>query len=99
MLSMENMTNNNFEITIREIKILELRFGLNGEKPKTLEEVGREFDVTRERIRQLEAKALTIMGIYDEVVYNKKDLCLSDLQKLVKNGIKKYAPKNKKGKA
>ena len=42
----------------RERKVLEMRFGLNGEKPMTLEEVGREFGVTRERIRQIEAKAL-----------------------------------------
>jgi len=42
----------------RESKVLELRFGLRGAKPMTLEEVGREFGVTRERIRQIEAKAL-----------------------------------------
>ncbi len=42
----------------REAKVLEMRFGLNGQKPMTLEEVGREFGVTRERIRQIEAKAL-----------------------------------------
>ena len=42
----------------REGKVLEMRFGLRGAKPMTLEEVGREFGVTRERIRQIEAKAL-----------------------------------------
>ena len=42
----------------RERKILEMRFGLNGTKSYTLEEVGLEFAVTRERIRQIEAKAL-----------------------------------------
>jgi RNA polymerase primary sigma factor len=38
--------------------VLELRFGLNGEHPKTLEEVGSELGVTRERVRQLESRAL-----------------------------------------
>ena len=42
----------------REEKVLRLRFGLNDGKQRTLEEVGREFHVTRERIRQIEAKAL-----------------------------------------
>jgi len=42
----------------REAKVLIMRFGLDGDTAKTLEEVGREFGVTRERIRQIEAKAL-----------------------------------------
>ncbi len=42
----------------REQRVLELRFGLVGDRPRTLEEVGREFRLTRERIRQIEAKAL-----------------------------------------
>ena len=42
----------------REAKVLELRFGLDGGQPRTLEEVGKVFGVTRERIRQIEAKAL-----------------------------------------
>jgi RNA polymerase primary sigma factor len=42
----------------RERKVLELRFGLRGEEPRTLEEVGQRFGVTRERIRQIEVKAL-----------------------------------------
>lgn len=46
------------DLTPREQKILELRFGLEDGVSHTLEEVGREFDVTRERIRQIEAKAL-----------------------------------------
>ncbi|HZX11219.1 MAG TPA: sigma-70 family RNA polymerase sigma factor [Acidobacteriota bacterium] len=43
----------------RETKILNLRFGLNNERPHTLEEVGKKSNVTRERIRQIEAKALS----------------------------------------
>lgn len=42
----------------REAKVLRLRFGLDDGRARTLEEVGREFNVTRERIRQIEAKAL-----------------------------------------
>lgn len=45
-------------LTPREAKVLKLRFGLEDGKARTLEEVGREFAVTRERIRQIEAKAL-----------------------------------------
>ncbi len=45
-------------LTPREAKVLQLRFGLEDGRPRTLEEVGKEFDVTRERIRQIEAKAL-----------------------------------------
>ena len=45
-------------LTTREEKVLRLRFGLEDGRPRTLEEVGKEFDVTRERIRQIEAKAL-----------------------------------------
>ena len=45
-------------LTDREEKVLRLRFGLEDGRPRTLEEVGKEFNVTRERIRQIEAKAL-----------------------------------------
>ncbi len=45
-------------LTPREAKVLKLRFGLEDGKARTLEEVGRQFEVTRERIRQIEAKAL-----------------------------------------
>ena len=45
-------------LTPREKRVLQMRFGIDDGKPRTLEEVGKEFDVTRERIRQIEAKAL-----------------------------------------
>ena len=45
-------------LTSREQQVLRMRFGLQDGKPHTLEEVGKEFDVTRERIRQIESKAL-----------------------------------------
>jgi RNA polymerase primary sigma factor len=58
------------DLSAREKKILEMRFGLTDGVTHTLEEVGREFDVTRERIRQIEAKALEkiqTFGIVDKL--------------------------------
>jgi len=54
------------QLSERERKVLELRFGLRGEEPRTLEEVGQRFGVTRERIRQIEAKTLTKLQTYRE---------------------------------
>ena len=45
-------------LTPREEQVLKLRFGLEDGRPRTLEEVGKQFNITRERIRQIEAKAL-----------------------------------------
>jgi RNA polymerase primary sigma factor len=53
-------------LTHRERKVIELRFGLKGEHPRTLEEVGQKFGVTRERIRQIEAKTLAKLTSYRE---------------------------------
>ncbi len=50
----------------RESKVIELRFGLKGEHPRTLEEVAKRFGVTRERIRQIEAKALAKLQAIDK---------------------------------
>ena len=46
------------KVTAREAKVLRMRFGIGMNTDHTLEEVGKQFDVTRERIRQIEAKAL-----------------------------------------
>jgi RNA polymerase primary sigma factor len=46
-------------LSYRERRVLELRYGLDGEHPRTLEEIGRTFDVSRERIRQIEKESLT----------------------------------------
>jgi len=54
----ENTTKVLADLTPREERIIRMRFGLGGESEHTLEEVGRTFNVTRERIRQIEAKAL-----------------------------------------
>ena len=53
-------------LTRRERRIMELRFGLRGEQPNTLGEVGQVFGVTRERIRQIEGKTLTKLASYRE---------------------------------
>lgn len=54
----------------REQKVLKLRFGLEDGRTRTLEEVGKEFDVTRERIRQIEAKALRRIKTIQVVLRN-----------------------------
>lgn len=58
MLMREQLTEVLSTLTPREEKVLRLRFGLEDGRARTLEEVGKEFNVTRERIRQIEAKAL-----------------------------------------
>ncbi len=60
------------DLSAREQKILEMRFGLKDGVTHTLEEVGREFDVTRERIRQIEAKALEKIKTF-EVIQKLRD--------------------------
>jgi len=54
-------------LTSRERTVLELRYGLSGGQPKTLDEVGREFGLTRERIRQIEAKTLAKLKCFRQV--------------------------------
>ena len=58
MLLREQLTDVLDTLTPRESRVLKLRFGLEDGRARTLEEVGKEFNVTRERIRQIEAKAL-----------------------------------------
>ena len=54
----EDLTRVLATLTHRERKVIELRFGLTGGHPHTLDEVGRQFSLTRERIRQIEVEAL-----------------------------------------
>ena len=57
--SLHNVTKDILDsLTAREAKVLRMRFGIEMNTDHTLEEVGKQFDVTRERIRQIEAKAL-----------------------------------------
>lgn len=58
----EELNNILATLTDRERDVLEMRFGLNGKKAMTLEEVGRQFNVTRERVRQIESKAIKILA-------------------------------------
>ena len=58
MLLREQLSEVLHTLTPREEKVLRLRFGMEDGRSRTLEEVGKEFNVTRERIRQIEAKAL-----------------------------------------
>ncbi len=60
-LNIENLKHVLDRLTERERTIIEMRYGLNNREPATLDEVGRHFNVTRERIRQIEAKALAKM--------------------------------------
>jgi RNA polymerase primary sigma factor len=57
-ISREEMRDALEKLPYRERKVLELRYGLDGEEPKTLEETGRHFGVTRERVRQIEIRTL-----------------------------------------
>ncbi len=61
-------------LTPREQKVIRLRYGLDDSHPRTLEEVGREFSVTRERIRQIEAKALRKLRHPSKLKRLKEDL-------------------------
>jgi RNA polymerase primary sigma factor len=60
-LNIENLQFVLDRLTERERTIIEMRYGLGNQEPATLDEVGRHFNVTRERIRQIEAKALAKM--------------------------------------
>lgn len=58
---LNDMTNMLNELEPREAEIIRLRYGLDGDKPRTLEEVGQEFNITRERVRQLQNMAISRM--------------------------------------
>jgi len=73
-------------LTPREQKVLEMRFGLKGQTTHTLEEVARDFDVTRERIRQIEAKALERLQV---MVDNEQEKLPSEtIKERVENDMK-----------
>jgi RNA polymerase primary sigma factor len=59
----ESLTQLNF----REMKIVELRYGLNGEGPLTLEDIGEKLGITRERVRQIQKKALSKLREFDQI--------------------------------
>ena len=61
-----------YELSSREIVILEMRFGLKTGRTSTLEEVGKMFNITRERVRQIEAKALEKLGGMDKFIDKQK---------------------------
>ena len=54
------------KLSERERQVLELRYGLDGQQPRTLDEVGRTFNVTRERIRQIEHQSLKKLRAFAE---------------------------------
>ena len=66
IMQKEELNNVLNSLTHRERRVIELRFGLKGEHPRTLEEVGQKFGVTRERIRQIESKTLAKLKAYRE---------------------------------
>lgn len=72
------------DLSDKERKVIELRFGLGDGHPRTVEQVGREFGVTRERIRQIESKALAKLrkgglGYAVERIEEIVDYCRCDL--------------------
>jgi DNA-directed RNA polymerase, sigma subunit (sigma70/sigma32) len=62
-------------LTEREAKVLKMRFGIDMPTDHTLEEVGKQFDVTRERIRQIEAKAYV-----NYVIHHVQNICVHSLR-------------------
>jgi len=67
-IALENMIDDVLsQLTDREMKIIELRFGLHGEGPFTLQETGRELGITRERVRQIQEKALAKLRSFSRI--------------------------------
>ncbi|WP_108249959.1 sigma-70 family RNA polymerase sigma factor [Planctomonas deserti] len=88
------------ELPDRQSEVLRLRFGLGGAAPNTLDQIGDRFDVTRERIRQIEKKALTSLGDLDTgglrastAVSLFADFCELDLEKLTIGALGRFSPK------
>ena len=75
---MENLTNEALRealenLSYRERRVLELRYGLGDQHPRTLDEIARAFNVTRERIRQIEHQSLTKLQTLHQVQHLRSD--------------------------
>jgi RNA polymerase primary sigma factor len=79
-------------LSYRERRVLELRYGIGGEHPRTLEEVGLTFNVTRERIRQIESQSLKKLRDLREVQKLSDDIEIASGYALARLGHQSYAP-------
>lgn len=84
------------QLSDRERRVLEKRYGVNGEPPRTLDEVGRTFNVTRERIRQLENQSLKKLQAFSEMhradhMLGIKDLNPTERQRSLQSGYERLA--------
>lgn len=84
------------QLSYRERRVLEKRYGVNGEPPRTLDEVGRTFNVTRERIRQLENQSLKKLQAFSEMhradhMLGLEDLNPNERQRSLQSGYERLA--------
>ncbi|MBR3660717.1 MAG: RNA polymerase sigma factor RpoD/SigA [Bacilli bacterium] len=87
---------NNLNVSNRNKEVFELRYGLNGDSPKTLEEVGEIFNITRERVRQIENNIISKIKLYKKNMETKNEETKGDtLDDYVINNLAKVGPKEK----